>query len=130
LVTIAILVDTHILLWARITPEKLSPEERGALDAAQLRFISAVTLWEIAILMTLGRVGNNERLLHLPDGFELLPVRPEHCRALLALPRLHRDPFDRMLIAQARSEELGLLTRDKAIMEYGPHGALIVSRRD
>jgi PIN domain nuclease of toxin-antitoxin system len=130
LVTIAILVDTHIVLWARITPEKLSPEERGALDAAQLRFISAVTLWEIAILMTLGRVGSNERLLHLPDGFDMLPVRPEHCRALLALPRLHRDPFDRMLIAQARSEELGLLTRDKAIMEYGPHGALIVSRRD
>ena len=130
LVTIAILVDTHIVLWARITPEKLSPEERGALDAAQLRFISAVTLWEIAILMTLGRVGSNERLLHLPDGFDLLPVRPEHCRTLLALPRLHGDPFDRMLIAQARSEELGLLTRDKAIMEYGPHGALIISRRD
>jgi PIN domain nuclease of toxin-antitoxin system len=102
---------------------KLSPEERGALDAAELRFISAVTLWEIAILMTLGRVGSDERLLHPPDGFDLLPVRPEHCRALLALPRLHRDPFDRMLIAQARSEELGLLTRDKAIMEYGPQGA-------
>jgi PIN domain nuclease of toxin-antitoxin system len=89
LVTIAILVDTHIVLWARITPEKLSPEERGALDAAQLRFISEVTLWEIAILMTLGRVGSNERLLHLPDGFDPLPVRalPSFARASSAPPR-------------------------------------------
>jgi len=55
------------------------------------------------------------RLLDPPEGFDLLPIRPEHCRELIALPGLHRDPFDRMLIAQARCEDLGLLTRDKAI---------------
>lgn len=128
--TIAILVDTHILLWARITPEKLSSQEREALDTARVRFISAVTLWEIAILMSLGRVGSDMRLLDLPSSFDLLPIRSEHCKALIALPKLHRDPFDRMLIAQARAEGVGLLTRDDAMTAYGRQGALIVPRRD
>jgi PIN domain nuclease of toxin-antitoxin system len=129
-VTIAVLIDTHILLWARITPEKLSSEEREVLDDAQVRLVSAITLWEIAILMTLGRVAGDMRLLDLPSSFDWLPIRPEHCKALIALPHLHRDPFDRMLIAQARAEEVGLLTRNDAIIAYGPQGALIVPRRD
>jgi PIN domain nuclease of toxin-antitoxin system len=54
--------------------------------------------------------------LRAPDGFDLLPVLPDHCQALVALPRLHCDPFDRMLIAQARTEHLALLTRDRAIV--------------
>jgi PIN domain nuclease of toxin-antitoxin system len=129
-VTIAVLVDTHILLWARITPDKLSAQEREALDAARVRFVSAVTLWQIAILMNLGRVGSDVRLLDVPNSFELLPIRPEHCKTLISLPQLHRDPFDRMLIAQARAEEIGLLTRDDALAGYGPQGAVIVPRRD
>ena len=124
--TAAILVDTHILLWARITPERLSTDEREALDIAQFRFISAATLWEIGILMTLGRVGSDTRLLDVPTNFELLPIQPDHCKELLALPQLHRDPFDRMLIAQARCEKLALLTRDKAVIAYGPQGAVMV----
>ena len=124
--TIALLVDTHIVLWARITPERLRAAEREALDTAPFRFISAVTLWEIALLIALGRVGAELRLLDPPDSFDLLPIRPEHCKEVIALPQLHRDPFDRMLIAQARCEDLGLLTRDKAISAYGPCGALIV----
>jgi PIN domain nuclease of toxin-antitoxin system len=108
----AILVDTHIVLWARITPQRLSRRERQTLDSASVRYVSAVTLWEIAILISLGRVAADERLLEVADGYELLPVRPDHCKALIALPRRHRDPFDRMLIAQARCENLTLLTRD------------------
>lgn len=124
--TITLLVDTHIVLWARIAPERLRVDEREAIDAAPLRFISAATLWEIALLIALGRVGADLRLLDPPEGFDLLPIRPEHCKELIVLPRFHRDPFDRMLIAQARCEDLGLLTRDKAISAYGPQGALIV----
>jgi PIN domain nuclease of toxin-antitoxin system len=90
-------------------------------------YVSAVTLWEIAILISLGRVAADERLLEVADGYELLPVRPDHCKALIALPRRHRDPFDRMLIAQARCENLTLLTRDQAIIGYGPQGASVVS---
>src|ERR1700739_4760021 len=115
----AILVDTHLVLWARIAPDRLTTGERRALDDARSCYISAVSLWEIAILMALDRVAQDQRLLMVPDGFDLLPVLPDHCKALVALPRLHRDPFDRMLIAQARGEHLGLLTRGKALSAYG-----------
>jgi PIN domain nuclease of toxin-antitoxin system len=87
--------------------------------------MSAVSLWKIAILMALDRVAQDQRLLMVPDGFDLLPVLPDHCKALVALPRRHRDPFDRMLIAQARG--LALLTRDRAIIAYGTEGADVVT---
>ena len=123
----ALLVDTHLVLWARIAPERLKPGERRALDDARSCYVSAVSLWEIAILMAADRVARDERLFAVPDGFDLLPVLPDHCRALLALPRRHRDPFDRMLIAQARAERLALLTRDSAIIAYGAAGADVVT---
>ena len=123
----AILVDNHLVLWARVAPERLTTGERGALDDARSCYISAVSLWEIAILMALDRIAPDQRLLAVPDGFELLPVLPDHCKALVALPQRHRDPFDRMLIAQARAEHLPLLTRDNAIIAYGAAGAEVVT---
>jgi PIN domain nuclease of toxin-antitoxin system len=126
----ALLVDTHLVLWARIAPERLTIKERDALDTARSCYMSAVSLWEIAILMALDRIPLDPRLLAIPDGFELLPVLPDHCKALVALPRLHRDPFDRMLIAQARSERLTLLTRDRAIIAYGIAGADVLTFDD
>ncbi len=128
--TAAILVDTHIALWARIAPERLTTGERRALDQAPSCYISAVTLWEIAILIALGRLAADERLFTIPEGFDLLSVLADHCKALVALPLRHRDPFDRMLIAQARAERLALLTRDRAIIAYGSDGAELVSVRD
>jgi PIN domain nuclease of toxin-antitoxin system len=116
--TQGILVDTHILLWARLEPERLTPAERQAIDLAPRRCLSAASLWEIAILMAAGRVGKSNRLLDVPEGFELLPILPSHALALLDLPFRHRDPFDRMLIAQAGVEQLELLTRDAAIARY------------
>lgn len=128
--TTDILVDTHIFLWARIAPERLAVGERQVLDDARHCWVSAASLWEIAILQTLGRVAEDDRLTEVPDGFELLPILPDHCRALTGLPLRHRDPFDRMLIAQARAEGLALLTRDRAIATYGPDGAQLVSLSD
>ena len=123
----ALLVDTNLVLWARIAPERLTTGEQRALDDARSCYVSAVSLWEIAILMALGRIAQDQRLLTVPDGFDLLPVLPDHCKALVALPQLHRDPFDRMLIAQARGGGLPLLTRDRAIIAYGTAGADVVT---
>ena len=128
--TAAVLVDTHILLWMRTAPPKLSDRERQILDEAQLRYVSAVNVWEIALLMSLGRVGRHDLLLDVPEGFDLLPIRPVHCRAMLDLPRHHRDPFDRMLIAQAVTEQLPLLTRDRAIARYRDAGAVVLDFAD
>jgi PIN domain nuclease of toxin-antitoxin system len=80
--------------------------------------------------MSLDRIGRDQRLLAVRDGFDLLPVLPNHCEPLVALPPLHRDPFDRMLIAQARAEHLVLLTRDKAIIGYGAAGADVLGLGD
>jgi PIN domain nuclease of toxin-antitoxin system len=122
-VTQAVLLDTHILLWLRLAPERLTGGERRAIDAAPCRYVSAVSLWEIAILIGLGRIADDPRLFDLPRGLALLPIGPAHCRELLTLPALHKDPFDRMLIAQARADSLLLITRDDKITAYGRAGA-------
>jgi PIN domain nuclease of toxin-antitoxin system len=80
--------------------------------------------------MALDRVARDQRLLAVPGGFDLLPVLPDHCKAFVAMPQLHRDPCDRMLIAEARAEDLALLTRDRAIIAYGAAGADLVSFDD
>lgn len=114
----SILLDTHIYIWLRACPERLSPDERRLIDNALIRYVSAVSLWEIALLVGLGRIDGDNRLFTPPGGIDLLPVEPGHCQMLLTLPPLHRDPFDRMLIAQARADRLRLVTRDAKIREY------------
>jgi len=123
----AVLVGTHLVLWATIAPEPLTPGERRALDQARALYVSAVSLWEIAILMALGRVAADPRLFTVRDRFDLFPVLPDQCRELVRLLRRHRDPFDRMLIAQARTEHLAPVTRDGAIVAYGAAGADVVT---
>ena len=123
--TSGVLVDTHILLWMRTAPEILTPGELRAIDSARIRYVSAVTLWEFGILIDLGRIEANERLLEVPEGYDLLPISPAHCQTFAGLPRHHRDPFDRMLIAQAQSERVPLLTRDRAMMAYGEHAMIL-----
>lgn len=123
--TPGLLVDTHILLWTRTEPEILRSGELRAIELAQVRYVSAVTLWEFGILIGLGRIEANERLLDVPEGYDLLPISPAHCRAFAQLPRHHRDPFDRMLIAQAHSEQVPLLTRDRAMMAYSEQAQIL-----
>ncbi|CAA7618612.1 type II toxin-antitoxin system VapC family toxin [Magnetospirillum sp. UT-4] len=122
----AVLLDTHMVLWLRADPGRLTATERRLIDRAPRRHVSAVTFWEIALLVGAGRIEDDPRLYDLPGGLELLPVAPEHCRLIAELPSIHRDPFDRMLIAQARAEDLLLLSRDAKIRDYGRAGAVIV----
>jgi PIN domain nuclease of toxin-antitoxin system len=124
-VTSPILVDTHFILWLRVAPRQLTRGERAVLDNAPSRHVSIVSLWEIAIMVTVGRIPPDDHLLETPVGFDLLPVRETHCKAYAALPMHHRDPFDRMLIAQAQSEQVPLLTRDRRMTAYAEQATIL-----
>ncbi len=119
------LLDTHLLLWAASAPERLPAKARSLLLApdSQLVFSSA-SLWEVSIKRTLGRADFNvdpRRLwrMLLVNGYRELPITSEHTIAVNNLPLLHNDPFDRILVAQARVEGVLLLTVDKAVAKYG-----------
>lgn len=113
-----ILVDTHYVIWQRTKPQELTQAERDLLDNAAIRHVSIASIWGIAILQGLGRVPRDPQLLEVPPGFNLLQVSLPHCRAYTGLPMHHRDPFDRMLVAQAVHENLVLVTRDRPMQTY------------
>lgn len=122
-----VLLDTQVLLWAAGQPERLSPAARKLLgdDRNELLF-SAASLWEIAIKKTLGREDFRvePRVLRrglLDNGYTELAVTSQHAVSIDSLPPLHRDPFDRMLLAQATVEGITLVTGDSQLAEYpGP----------
>jgi PIN domain nuclease of toxin-antitoxin system len=116
-----ILVDTHLLLWAVSEPKKLPTQARRRIEEAEV-FVSAASIWEVSIKTALGKLAADptELLAELePAGFRLLPVTGEHAAAVALLPPLHSDPFDRMLVAQAKTEPLILLTNDSVLGGYG-----------
>lgn len=120
-----LLLDTHVLLWAAAQPSRLSKAARRMLGSEQNRlFFSAVSLWEIAIKRTLGRKDFrvDPRQLRrglLEHGYSELALTGEHAVAIDRLPDVHKDPFDRMLIAQAEAEGFVLLTADEELEAYG-----------
>ena len=122
-----LLLDTHILLWAAARPEKLSRKTLRLFDDPDNTLVfSAASLWEIVIKQSLGRddFDVNARQLRrglLDNGYNELLVTSTHALALDDLPPLHKDPFDRMLLAQSRVEGFTLLTADKAdkqVLQY------------
>ena len=122
-----LLLDTHVLLWAAGSPEQLSPEARAMLeDPDNALLFSAASLWEIAIKRSLGRADFkvDARVLRrgLQDnGYQELPITSEHAVFIDSLPPIHKDPFDRILVAQATVEGISLLTADALIAQYpGP----------
>jgi PIN domain nuclease of toxin-antitoxin system len=116
-----LLLDTHALLWWMADDPRLDASAREAIaDAGNSVHVSAVTLWEMAIKHGLGKLSLPEDFDEVlaAQGFHELPVRWEHARQNRALPWLHRDPFDRMLVAQAQVEQLTLVTTDREIRKY------------
>ncbi len=116
-----ILLDTHLLLWALAAPERLSPRARRLIDESEV-FVSAASIWEISIKAGLGKLKADptEVLAALePAGFGLLAIVGEHAARVASLPPIHRDPFDRLLIAQALTEPMHLLTNDPVLGGYG-----------
>jgi len=121
---VKLLLDTHLLIWAAEGTENLSPSARVVMEAPEneLHF-SAASLWEIAIKCSLNRADFqlDPRLLRrglLDNGYLELTVRSEHAIAIGQLPPIHRDPFDRLLIAQAMVEGITLLTNDAIVAKY------------
>lgn len=122
-----LLLDTHLLLWAAGEPARLKPATRRLLqDSRHELLFSAASIWEISIKMSLGRddLVADPRVLRrglLDNGYTELPITGAHAAAVLDLPALHRDPFDRLLVAQAQVEGITLLTSDAVVASYpGP----------
>ncbi len=117
-----LLLDTHVFLWWVVEPSRLSDEARaGIADTGALVHVSAVSAWEISLKRALGRIDlRDEEFAYgmRESGFTELPVTAEHGLAAGALPPHHRDPFDRMLVAQAMSEGLTLVTSDTEMIAY------------
>jgi PIN domain nuclease of toxin-antitoxin system len=116
------LLDTNIILWAVADLKRLSRDAKREIERADLVHVSSVSFWEIGIKATLGKLKINlDEFLRAVDamGFRQLPVTWEHARVFSWLPLHHRDPFDRMLVAQAMSEPLILLTHDETLSAYG-----------
>ena len=119
-----LLFDTHLLLWAAGAPERLSAEARALIEAPETEpLVSAASFWEIAIKAGLGRADFrvDAALLRrglLDNGYAELSITGAHALAVGTLPPLHRDPFDRMLVAQARIEGITLVTADPVVGAY------------
>lgn len=116
-----ILLDTHLLLWALAAPSRLPARARKLIAESEVN-VSAASIWEISIKTALGKLKADPRevLAALePAGFMPLQVSGEHAARLVELPPIHRDPFDRMLVAQAKAEPMQLLTNDSVLGRYG-----------
>jgi PIN domain nuclease of toxin-antitoxin system len=120
-----LLIDTHVFLWLADRPDHVAEEARLALeDPVNDVFVSSAVAWEIAIKSSAGKLqlpveaGEYVRSRISSFGFRTLPISIEHAVATVALPNIHADPFDRILVAQAASEGMTLVTRDENTLRY------------
>jgi PIN domain nuclease of toxin-antitoxin system len=116
-----LLLDTHLVLWAMQDSKRLSHAARKHIRAAEASYVSAASIWEIAIKGSLGKLEIDSDLLEeqlAVAGFQPLPITWQHTVEVRKLAAHHRDPFDRMLVAQAISEPLRLLTHDAGLRAY------------
>jgi PIN domain nuclease of toxin-antitoxin system len=116
-----VLLDTHIFYWSLYNRERLSKGAQDAILEAEAVFVSAATIWETAIKVRLGKMKGDPDILASyisQSGFTELPIWSRHAKIVATLPMHHTDPFDRLLIAQAISEPLNLLTADTKLKPY------------
>ena len=117
-----ILIDTHVLLWWLAEPERLQPDHVELLeDPENTVEVSVCSLFEITIKKSVGKLVFNENLEDVlnENGFDLLPINFNHLHQYGELPEFHKDPFDRMLIAQAISEQIPVISYDTNFKRYG-----------
>lgn len=117
-----LLLDTHVFLWSVTANRQLKAETRAYLASAEAVYVSAASIWEIAIKSRLGKIDGDPQVLAAAiqaSGFQELLVSAAHAAAIAKLPMHHTDPFDRLLLAQALAEPLRLVTADRALAAYG-----------
>lgn len=116
-----LLLDTHVLLWWLDDSPRLSADSIGIIsDVGNLIVLSAVVIWEVRIKQALGKLETTADFYEVvqQQGFEFLSITSDHANAISNLPMYHRDPFDRMLISQAKAEGLTIVTHDTAFKQY------------
>ena len=120
------LLDTHVWLWMMLTPERLGDAARAAIGSTDHQtFVSVASAWEVAIKNSIGKLPLNRSVAELVDASKrdfdltLLAIGLEHALLAAELPQLHKDPFDRILIAQSRVEGAVLVTGDESVYRYG-----------
>jgi PIN domain nuclease of toxin-antitoxin system len=120
---VRLLIDTHVVLWGLNEPRRIAaPAARAMASPRNQCFVSFASLWEIAIKSRNGKLAADDDLPKVIEAnrqLTLLPITLEHCWGVRRLPRLHGDPFDQLLIAQAMSEDMTLVTHDRAMSAYG-----------
>jgi len=120
-----ILIDTHVLLWHLEGDEQLSPDRRSLItDPANVIFVSIASFWEVAIKSSLGKLSLSKSISEIfaevdSSATSLLAIEPSHTLQVSSLPFHHKDPFDRMIIAQAIAEDLALVSNDVNFAAYG-----------
>jgi PIN domain nuclease of toxin-antitoxin system len=122
-----LLLDTHVLLWGLNNPARLGKKTRSLIERSEV-LVSAASLWEISIKASLGKLKIKPQDVFdaiEPSGFDLLPVQAVHAIEVFSLGAVHGDPFDRLLVAQAMSERITLLTFDATLTGYGPSVRLV-----
>lgn len=115
------LLDTHVLLWWLTDPEKIKNDAQEIIrNRASDIFVSSASLWEMAIKKSIGKLTLPHNLLETiaSENFKLLPIMPDESLGVADLPFLHSDPFDRLLIIQAKLNDLVIITNDTKVAEY------------
>ncbi len=119
-----VLLDTHTLIWFLNGDKKLSEKAKTTIeDQNNTKLVSIASVWEIAIKISLDKLRFTKGFKHLiglieENGFEILPISTDHAVNVSALEFIHRDPFDRLLVAQSINDSLAIITRDENIKKY------------
>ncbi|MBQ9365940.1 MAG: type II toxin-antitoxin system VapC family toxin [Schwartzia sp.] len=117
------LIDTHILLWALYDSRQLSDTAKIVIQSQKCS-LSIASLWEIAIKVSIGKLKVKQSIQEIFDaclinGIEIIGISPIYCDEMIKLPKIHNDPFDRLIVATAKAENYTILTKDATIPKYG-----------
>jgi PIN domain nuclease of toxin-antitoxin system len=117
---VSYLLDTHVLLWWLVDDDRLATDMKHLIDTDPMVFLSSANVWEIGIKQALGKLSLSVNLTEVLEdsGLRQLPILLVHAAEASSLPPIHRDPFDRMLVGQARCEGLTLISQDDVLQDY------------